>query len=1339
MEALHLLLVEDSRDDVIFLTRELEKAGFDLTYKRVDTPDELRHALNLEAWDLIISDYKMPGFYGLDVLNIVHEFDLDVPLIVVTGTIGEETAVKLMKSGAHDYLMKDNLARLAPVVKRELNEAALRRERRKAISELQRSEERFRSLVENSQAGIFIIDRDEKFSYVNDMLYEILGYPRDEIIGSNFRKILSEETRERVLCDDMWSQGDIVHSSDEVWVVRRDRTRRCVELSASVISDSEGNPQVIGQMLDITERKQAEHALSQSEERLRLIVESADDILVMQDLEGRYLYYNAAVRYGLSAEDVLGMTPYDFFDEGTASFFMERMKRVVATGESISDESKVDWGGEDIWMSDQISPVKDDDGNVTAVVTITRNITEKKMAEEALLVKGRAIGSSINAIAIAGMDGKLTFVNESFRQLWGIPDDEEIEGLQAVDFWQSKEQANQVIDALIENGSWIGEMIALRWDGSTFHAQLSANIILGNNGQPLYMMASFIDVTEWVKAEAALKVSEERYKLATSAGKVGVWEWDLNTGDIYISPNLKAMLGYEEMEIEDKYEVWLSLFHPEDVKMVDETLNAFVEGRLTVIDVEARMLCKDGKERWASLRGTLIKDEDGNPVRLVGTDTDVTDARWLLESLKRRDDVLQAVNIAAERFLESPDLTTEVDVVLETLGKATGVDRVSIFRNHTDEGGKLLTSQQSEWAAPGVKSEINNPYFSNIDAIESGYGGWIEKLERGEPIFGITVDFPAHERTFLEMRGVQSVAIMPIFVRKEWWGYINFAMCRREHLWSTTERESLQTAARLLGTAIEHQQAEDALRESQNRYRNLFEDSPISLWEEDFSRAKKHLDNLNLPPHLDLRTYLWEHYETVFRCRLLTKVMDVNQATLALFKAESKEELITNIRSIYGDGNFEVFRDELLALMAGQTMYTADLNLKNLDGEPLRASYRLVIAPGYEESWGKVILSVMDITERIQAESKVKRQLDKLHALHTIDIAISSSHDLNVILNVILDQVMMQFEIDVVNVLLLNQHMPILEYAVGRGIHDIGSARRIQRVGDGFAGQVALERRVMYYPSLEETSEDIAGDTLIADNGYKGYYAAPLIAKGQVKGVLEIFQQEPLIFDQEALDFLETLADQTAIAIDNITLFNDLQRSNTELILAYDATIEGWSRALDLRDRETEGHTQRVTEMTLQLAREMGMTESDLLPIRWGALLHDIGKMGVPDTILHKPGSLDEAEWDIMHNHPVFAYEMLSPIEFLREAIDIPYCHHEYWDGSGYPRGLKGEQIPLASRIFTVVDTYDALRSDRSYRDAWSSEEVLKHIKSLAGEHFDPHVVDVFMEMIADRSEDLPD
>jgi len=371
-----------------------------------------------------------------------------------------------------------------------------------------------------------------------------------------------------------------------------------------------------------------------------------------------------------------------------------------------------------------------------------------------------------------------------------------------------------------------------------------------------------------------------------------------------------------------------------------------------------------------------------------------------------------------------------------------------------------------------------------------------------------------------------------------------------------------------------------------------------------------------------------------------------------------------------------------------------------------------------------------EIDERKRAEQQIQRNLKRIKALHAIDMAITSSLDVRLTLDVLLDQVTTQLDVHAADVLLLSPYSHTLEYAAGRGFNSIALQHTRLRIGDGHAGRAVLERRVISVPNLAEAPGDLGRSPLLERENFVAYYCIPLIAKGQTKGVLKIFHREPLDPDRDWMDFLETLASQGAIAIDNADLFQNMQRSNIELIRAYDDTLEGLSRALDLRDKETEGHTRRVTEMTLRIARFLEINDEELVNMRRGALLHDIGKIGIPDYILLKPGPLTAQEQEIMRKHPVFAYELLSPIAFLRPALDIPYCHHEKWDGTGYPRGLKGEGIPLSARIFAVVDVWDALRSDRPYRSAWPEEKTIEYVGNETGKSFDPKIAAVFFKLL---------
>ncbi|HYP18794.1 MAG TPA: PAS domain S-box protein [Chloroflexia bacterium] len=492
----------------------------------------------------------------------------------------------------------------------------------------------------------------------------------------------------------------------------------------------------------------------------------------------------------------------------------------------------------------------------------------------------------------------------------------------------------------------------------------------------------------------------------------------------------------------------------------------------------------------------------------------------------------------------------------------------------------------------------------------------------------------------------------------------------------------------------EKKRSEAAMRESEERYRAVVEQTSEGIFLADLETRRILEANASF---LEMLGYSAE---------------EVTGLTMYDFIAHERASI---------DVNMERLR-ELKRLAIGERTY------RRKDGSlvDVEVSTNLI----YHAGRHVVCVSTHDMTERKRHEERIKRQLERVAALRNIDTAITASLDLRITLSIILDQVTAQLKVDAADVLLLNGRTQMLEYGAGRGFRTGGISQSQLRLGEGYAGKAALQRHIFRLDELSETG-DLLRAPLIVGEDFVTYFAVPLLAKGQIKGVLEIFHRSKLTPDGEWLDFLETLAGQAAIAIDNATLFDELQQSNLELALAYDITREGCSRALDLRDKETEGHTQRVTEMTARLARYMGVSDSEMAHVRRGALLHDIGKLGIPDSVLLKPGPLTDEEWEVMRLHPVYAYQWLSSIEYLRPALDIPYCHHEKWDGSGYPRGLKGEQIPRAARIFAIVDVWDALRSDRPYRPAWSEEKVRDHLRALSGTHFDPEVVSAFLSLEA--------
>lgn len=366
---------------------------------------------------------------------------------------------------------------------------------------------------------------------------------------------------------------------------------------------------------------------------------------------------------------------------------------------------------------------------------------------------------------------------------------------------------------------------------------------------------------------------------------------------------------------------------------------------------------------------------------------------------------------------------------------------------------------------------------------------------------------------------------------------------------------------------------------------------------------------------------------------------------------------------------------------------------------------------------------------RIHLTADLRRRLDNIQALRNIDVAIAGSLDLRTVLNVALNETIAQLDVDAAAILSFDVHTRRLEYTDGKGFYTTAIESSSVPLGESPAGRAALEQEIVFLPD-PNCQDKLLRKEMLADEKFVDYAVVPLVAKGRTLGVLELFNRSPRKRNHEWHAMFEALGGQIAIAMDSAMLFRDLGRKHQELMQAYDATLEGWgwARALALKEEETEEHSKRVVTMTVAIARTMGVSDEELVHVRRGALLHDIGKIGIPDAILLKPGKLTEEEWEIMRRHTTYAYDMLAPIAYLRQALDIPYCHHERWDGSGYPRGLKGQQIPLAARIFSAVDVYDALISVRPYKTAWSHGDALQYLHEQKGKHFDPAVVDALTD-----------
>ena len=390
-----------------------------------------------------------------------------------------------------------------------------------------------------------------------------------------------------------------------------------------------------------------------------------------------------------------------------------------------------------------------------------------------------------------------------------------------------------------------------------------------------------------------------------------------------------------------------------------------------------------------------------------------------------------------------------------------------------------------------------------------------------------------------------------------------------------------------------------------------------------------------------------------------------------------------------------------------------------------------------------VSTAIQDVTRVSKAVQKLELGVNEhlqvrqsqLGALMGVGRVINSSIGLERVLEEVMDTLIALMRAER-GFLMLRESDGELKVQIARGIDHLKLDDEILKVSQTIVRKVSAAGESILTTNAQQDPR-FENQVSVAAYQLRSILCAPLKIKNELIGVIYVDNRAHAgIFRESDLVLINAFADQAAVAIDNARLFEDLKRSNfqleaanLELQIAYEATLNGWVRALDLRDKETEGHTQRVTVLTDTLARSMGVDDDALIHVTRGALLHDIGKMAIPDGILLKPGQLTDDERKLIQKHPVYAYEMLSPIEFLRPALDIPYCHHEKWDGSGYPRGISGEDIPFSARIFPVIDVWDALTSDRPYRKSLPHDEVRQRIKADSGKHFDPQVVDAFFEL----------
>ncbi len=970
-----------------------------------------------------------------------------------------------------------------------------------------------------------------------------------------------------------------------------------------------------------------------------------------------------------------------------------------------------------------------------AALVVAKNITDQKIAELALResesrlrYQAELVENITDAIISCDLEFHILTWNRAAESIYGWKAAETIR-----QDWDKLCQTKypgitreKLTQELLTTGKWSGEVEQKRKDGERIYIQSHISIVRNEKGLAERIVTVNRDISQRRVTEAALRESEERFRAVFEQAAVGVAE--VTPEGAYVNVNQKycEIVGYSEDELIGH--TFHEITHPADVEITTEKNTALMRGEITAYSLEKRFVRKDGFIVWVNLSVGVIPDENGKPKYLIGVSEDITER-------KTRERELEALYQGGTSLQQVSDPKVVARKVIELLEQHMEWHHAAVWirQGHTEIIEQLAYSQT------GPDSEEMQHEQSKSQAmvrtIHTGLSGWV--IGHGEAVRnGDVANDPRYAKV---TESVRSGLYVPLKVGKETIGCIS-AESTLPEAFSAYDERLLTTVAAQAAVALDNARLYEEIRQNSEQLSKLN------------ALSRELGTTLSLPSIY--------HTAHAYVCQFLDcpdfgiSLLDPLQQTIrSVFLIVNEREVdVSGLQPLPHDSSqAEAGRAKAITTAFPVTINDLPQRIGVADEkqEPHSAIYTPMVVDGLVIGILEIHSYQKDAYTDVDAEllstianqiglsiqnaglfTQIEHQLRQLSALRTIDNAISSNTDLNTTLSIILDHVKSELGVDAADILLFRPETMTLEHAANRGFHSDAIQRISLRLGEGIAGKTAVERKPVFIENLADTAGQFHYAGLLSAEQFVTYANAALVSKGQLKGVLEVFQRSLLRTDREWLTFLEMMGNEAAIAIDNADLFNELQRSNLDLTIAYDATIEGWAQALELRDSETEGHSRRVTEMTLHLARLLNIQGQELVYIRRGSLLHDIGKMGVPDYILRKPGPLIEAEWVIMRQHPVLAYSLLSRIPYLRPALDIPYSHHEHWDGNGYPRKLRGEQIPLSARIFAVVDVYDALISDRPYRRALDQKDAFNYIREQSGKHFDPRVAQTFLEMM---------
>ena len=632
---------------------------------------------------------------------------------------------------------------------------------------------------------------------------------------------------------------------------------------------------------------------------------------------------------------------------------------------------------------------------------------------------------------------------------------------------------------------------------------------------------------EQARTETELMESRERFELAVRGAHDGLWDWNLETGEVYLSPRWKSILGYEDHEVANSFEEWETRIHPDDRQRALAAVWDHLDGLSPHYELEHRLLHRDGTYRWVRTRGTSVRNDSGRPTRLAGAHWDVTERKKTEEDLKRRDGILEAVRLSAEHFLKSISWEDDIEGVLGRLGTAARVGRVYVFENYVGQDGNLWATQRYEWTAPGVSPQIGNPLMQALPYRAQGWGRWQEVLSRGETLYGHTREFPEEERPELEAQHIKSIVLVPAFVDGAWWGFIGFDECDRERRWSAAEIGALQHSASTLGAAIQRERTEAALKEREEQYRRIFEESSDGLVIQDMQG----------------------------------NIVEANRA-LCEMHGYTREEFLAlpPLANIHPD--YRHLMPEYIRMVEEGGEY----RIRSVDLRKDGTTFHVEVHGTRFTYMGKphVLGEVRDITERVEAyrllEERVEERTRELATLLEVSGEVASTLELRRLLGLILQRVKGVIDYDAAAISLLDDQDqlnlflyegPIPDSDL-RSVPPFAQARGREDKVDGEDLAFGLEvvrygKPVIVQDVLADTNEartyrDRVTALLDYVPDYIGtWMGVPLTVRDRAIGMLSFDHSKPQYYTRRHADLALAFANQAAIAIENARLFEQAQ------------------------------------------------------------------------------------------------------------------------------------------------------------------------------------------------------